>query len=475
MAKPSSPPKDSPSGRVHFYRRIQQARSLGLNPYPDRCHPKTAVSEILQRVESGESGPFRAAGRLSGIRPQDDGRSIALSDFSGSLTFRLHSDGTSPESRKTLEFLRAGDIIEALVRPSNGEFAAEEVRLLAPSLQAGEAGATPFPEPGILRLRARVMRTVREFFDGRGFLEVETPALLSAPDPAPHLVSFVTEYADARGKWPLYLQTSPELPMKRLLGAGHERIYQITRFFRNGERTSLHNPEFTGLEWYEAYADYRSAMETAEALVCDVARRILGQDRLQREGKTIDLRPPWERISVREAFLRYSGIDPWARQNRDELAASARSVGIHVAGDDGWEDLFFKISLERVEPNLGRTKPTLLFDYPAPLALLAKRKAEEPSVAERFEVFAGGMELANGFTELNDPEEQRARWERELEVRRRENPDASPPLDEAFLQALEAGVPPAAGVALGLDRLVMLLADRRDIGEVRCFAFDREG
>ncbi|MFQ5692702.1 MAG: amino acid--tRNA ligase-related protein, partial [Nitrospinota bacterium] len=170
-----------------------------------------------------------------------------------------------------------------------------------------------------------------------------------------------------------------------------------------------------------------------------------------------------------------AGIDLWACLSRDDLAGAAREAGVHVADDDTWEDLFFKVSLEWVEPRLGQRGPTLVFDYPAPLALLAKLKAGAPDVAERFEVFAGGMELANGFTELNDPQEQRARWERELEARRRKNPGDSPPLDEAFLQALEAGVPPAAGVALGLDRLVMLLADRADIGEVRCFALEPEG
>lgn len=469
MKSPSSAPG---GGRRN---RIQRARDLGLPPYPNRCHPKVPLSEILSRAEAGKSGPVWAAGRMSWVSSQRERRAFVLSDLSGSLTVHLNWDALPPEGRKAAEFLEAGDIVEVFLRAGEEGFSAEEVRLLAPSLRGEKARESPLPTPETLRLRARVMRAVREFFDARGYLEVETPALLAAPDPAPHLAPFVTEYADGRRRRSLYLQTSPELPMKRLLGAGHERIYQITKFFRNGERTRLHNPEFTGLEWYEAYADYRSAMDTAEALVHAVAEAVLGESRVERPGGVIDLRPPWERITVREAFRRYAGVDLWACPGRDALAEAARETGVHAAGDDTWEDLFFKISLERVEPHLGRTRPALLFDYPSPLALLAKGKAEAPDVAERFEVFAGGMELANGFTELNDPEEQRARWERELEIRRRADPGASLPLDAAFLEALEAGVPPATGAALGLDRLVMLLAGRDDIGEVRCFVLDPEG
>ncbi|MFQ5912521.1 MAG: EF-P lysine aminoacylase EpmA [Nitrospinota bacterium] len=463
MEKPPSPSEDW---------RIRRVRSLGLDPYPGRCHPRTPVSEIIRRAKSGGGGDVWAAGRLLGFDGKRHGRCLVLSDLTGSLPIAVDPNGLSAEGRKALDLLEAGDILEVRLRPAKDGFTAEEVRLLAPCLQSGKAGAKALPEPEVLRLRARVLKAVRGYFDARGYLEVETPALLPTADPAPHLAPFVTEYADSRTRRRLFLQTSPELCMKRLLGAGHERIYQITKFFRNGERTSLHNPEFTGLEWYEAYADYRSAMETAEGLVYDVARTALGRDEIRSGGMTIGLRPPWERLSVREAFRSHAGVDLWACLSRRSLAESARCIGIHVAKDDTWEDLFFKISLGRVEPHLGRSRPTLLLDYPAPLALLAKRKADDPAVAERFEIFAGGMELANGFTELNDPQEQRARWEREIQVRRREDPGASPPLDEPFLGALRLGVPPAAGVALGLDRLILLLSDRRDIGEVRCFAYD---
>ena len=480
--------KQRPAGRDRTLQndRVRRARELGIDPYPARCHAKTPVSTILEPSALEECW---AAGWIRGIRSQDGGRSIVLSDLTGSLSIRVRPEGLSSAGRKVLAFIRPGDIIEARGRLSEGIFLADEVRLLAAGAEPEKAGGgeeggggPEIPGAGTLRLRASLLKAVRGFFDGRGFLEVETPALLTASDPAPHLDSFVTEYADARGRRRFFLQTSPELPMKRLLGAGHERIYQIAKFFRNGERTALHNPEFTGIEWYEAYADYRSAMETAETLVASVTKEVLGETRLRVRGGALDLSPPWERIRVRDAFIRHAGIDLRACQRRTDLAESARKSGVHVTPDDSWEDLFFKISLERVEPMLGRSRPTLLFDYPAPLALLAKRKTDDPAVAERFEVFAGGMELANGFTELNDPAEQRDRWERELDVRRSGEPDASPsspsplpPLDEEFLEALEGGVPPAAGVALGLDRWVMLLAGCADIGEVRCFAFDAQG
>ncbi len=449
--------------------RAQQFRDLGTDPYPGRCRARTPIHDVLQSREMTERGAVWIAGRISQIQREVKTWSVTLSDHTGKIELQTRRDSNRPGNLGLLDALRPGDIIETRIKILDEAFRSDDIHILAPNRTAAPALEDGIPSDDILKLRARVMQGVRSFFEDLGYLEVETPALSAAPDPAPHLASFTTDYLGERDRTRLYLPTSPELHMKRLLAAGHERIFQICKFFRNGERTALHNPEFTGLEWYEVYADYRSAMDTVEALIGAVSSEALGQPEIDYQGNRIDLRPPWERLTVREAFRGYAGFDLWSCPDRDRLARTAGDLEIFVGEDDTWEDLFFKILIERIEPRLGRSRPTLLHDYPEPMALLSKRKAEDPSIAERFEVYIGGLELANGFTELNDPEEQRARWETELDVRRGRDPRDRPPLDEDFLRTLDAGTPPAAGAALGLDRLVMLLADCDDIGRVRCF------
>jgi lysyl-tRNA synthetase class 2 len=288
-----------------------------------------------------------------------------------------------------------------------------------------------------LRTRARIASAVRAFFERAGYLEVETPCRVPAPAPEFHI--------DAVRSEPWYLQTSPELPMKRLLAAGYSRIFQLCRCFRAGERGSRHLPEFTLLEWYRADADYSDLMDETEALLRAVVSET-GSEVLVRHGRRIRLEPPWGSLSVREAFRRYAGTSP-----EDALSAGT----------------FEELLVERVEPHLGLDRPTFLYDYPTRLAALARRKREDPSVAERFELYVGGLELANGFSELTDPAEQRARFDDEREERRRAGKDPYP-MPERFLRDLER-MPEAAGVALGLDRLVMLVTGADRIDDVVAF------
>jgi lysyl-tRNA synthetase class 2 len=314
-----------------------------------------------------------------------------------------------------------------------------------------------------LLLRERVLDTIRAFFKGRGFREVETPLLVAHPGMEPHLEVFESGLVTARGRRArAFLTTSPEYAMKKLLAAGLERIFQITRAFRNREEVSAgHNPEFTILEWYRAGADYRAIMADCEELLL----ALLDGSDLTYQGEAIDCRPPWPRLSVREAFLEHAGLD---LERTGALAPAARARGYAVDATTTDEQLYHQLFLNEVEPRLGRPRPTLLYDYPIEMAALARTKPSDPRYAERFELYVAGVELGNAFSELTDPREQRRRLEVEREERRRAG-RVLYDIDDDFIAALEAGVPPSAGIAVGVDRLVMLLADRPSIRDVLWF------
>jgi lysyl-tRNA synthetase class 2 len=300
------------------------------------------------------------------------------------------------------------------------------------------------------------------WFAGEGFIEVETPALQVSPGLEPNLTAFATDLLAPDGAASrLYLHTSPEFAMKKLLAAGEARLFQFARVYRNAERSDTHHPEFTMLEWYRAGADYSALMDDAVAML-----RVAASGRPFRRGDLeCDPALPAERLTVAAAFARHAGID-LAATGRDgqRLAAEARRIGVRVGDGDTWDDLFFRIFLERIEPRFGQPAPTLIHDYPAHMAALARRKPGDPTVAERVELYVCGVELANGFSELTDPAEQRGRFladkaEREARL------GSSYPIDEDFLAAL-AEMQPAAGMALGFDRLVMLATGAARIDDV---------
>lgn len=319
----------------------------------------------------------------------------------------------------------------------------------------------------VLQKRAAVLAAIRAFFAKRGFLECDTPALVAAPGMEPYLTPFETTLFDERGtKTPAYLVTSPEYSLKKLLASGFERIYDLARVYRNGEEWGkTHNPEFLMLEWYRAYASYQEIMDDVEELVRFVAKETVGDVRVPFHGATIDL-SVWERITVSEAFRQYAGMDPDVLRDRDALFNAVRAKGYQPDEKERYEDLFFRVFLNEIEPCLGQRKPTIVYDYPAPLSALAKLKEDDPAFAERFEVYIGGLELSNGYTELNDPVEQRGRLVEERALRKKLK-KPQPPIDEDLIAALEVGMPPAGGTALGIDRLVMLMTDASDIDQVR--------
>jgi lysyl-tRNA synthetase class 2 len=326
----------------------------------------------------------------------------------------------------------------------------------------------------LARARARLAAETRLQLGALGYEEVETPILVPAPGMEPHLAPFETSFLPEHGPGgprPLWLITSPEYAMKRLLADGFERVFQLSRVFRNGERSATHNPEFTMLEFYRVGTDYRGIMADLERLI-EAAARALGPEgapRVERGGHAVDLAVPYERLTMQEAFARHAGVDlAGCRGDPDRLRAAARAAG-HDAGPEGepFDDAFFRIMLTAVEPRIGRTRPTFLVDWPASMAALSRLKPGDPRWAERFELYAGGLELANGFTELNDPAEQRARLLAEQALRHRLGRPALP-IDEPFLAAL-ARMPAAGGVAVGFDRLLMLLTGAASIGEVLLF------
>ncbi len=300
--------------------------------------------------------------------------------------------------------------------------------------------------------RAQILRKMRAFFDTRDFIEIEAPILVPSPGLELHLDAFAVEHR--------YLITSPEYQMKRLLAGGLERIYSLGKVFRRGEAGPQHNPEFTMLEWYRAGAGWELIADDIEALVSSLAD----------DFGVAGLARPWQRVSVGDATARWAGVRIDGDEPLPLLREKIARAGHRVPADGAWDDVFFTMFLDAVEPHLGQAQPTLVYDWPRPLCALAREKPSDPRVVERFEVYAHGLELCNAFGELTDVVEQRRRLHADLDERRRRGlPEY--PVDEKFLSAL-ADMPPSSGIAMGVDRVVMLLTGARNIRDVLAFADD---
>jgi elongation factor P--(R)-beta-lysine ligase len=320
-----------------------------------------------------------------------------------------------------------------------------------------------------LLARGRIQAALRQWFAGQDFIEVETAALQVSPGNEAHLHAFATTLvAPDGGRAPLYLRTSPEFAAKKLLAAGERRIFEFARVFRNRERGALHHPEFTMLEWYRANEPYEALMDDCAALLRETAEAS-GTRQFKFRGRIADPFAAPERLTVAQAFERFAGIDLLAalregEGERDRLAAAAQAAGIRIIADDTWSDIFSRVLVERIEPHLGLGRATILCEYPVVEAALARAKPNDPRVAERFELYVCGIELANGFGELTDPTEQRRRFEQEMTEKARIHGE-SYPIDDDFLAAL-ASMPPAGGIALGFDRLIMLASGAQRLDQV---------
>ena len=335
--------------------------------------------------------------------------------------------------------------------------------------------ASPWWQPHVhadrrprLMARARLQASIRQWFTDQGFTEVDVAALQVSPGNEAHIGAFATQMQDQEGECRVFLHSSPEFACKKLLSAGESQIFSLSHVFRNGERSPLHHPEFTMLEWYRAGQGLSELQADCMALLA-LGARACGTQVLSFRGRTADPFAPPELLSVTDAFVRYAGIDltlslSEAGTDRDQLAQQAAGIGLRVSGDDSWSDLFSKILSEFVEPKLGMGRVTFLCDYPVSEAALAQRSGLDPRFAERFELYACGVELANAFHELTDAKEQRQRFELEMDEREQVYGERYP-LDEDFLAAL-ALMPKASGIALGFDRLMMLATGAHKIEDV---------
>jgi elongation factor P--(R)-beta-lysine ligase len=341
---------------------------------------------------------------------------------------------------------------------------------------AADRRSAPMPPPfwalhadrrPYLLKRARIAAALRQFFAARDFVEVETAALVASPGNETHLHAFATGLvAPAGTRAPLYLRTSPEFACKKLLAAGEHRIVEFARSFRNRERGTLHHPEFTLVEWYRAHEPYEVLMDDCAAILA-LAAEAAGTRRFSFRDRAMDPFAPPERLTVAQAFARHAGIDLAAvlpPEPPARLAAAAGAARIRIAADDTWGDIFSRVLVERIEPRLGLERATILYEYPAVQSPLARPKASDPRLAERFELYACGVELANGCGELTDAAEQRARLEQQMAEKERIYGERHP-IDEDFLSAL-AVMPQACGIALGFDRLVMLATGAAAIEQV---------
>jgi lysyl-tRNA synthetase, class II len=419
------------------------------------------------------------AGRLAARRGQGKAAFLDLVDRSGRLQLHAQRDVLGEEAFDRLLSLDLGDLIGAdglVFRSRRGELSlrVDSFTVLAKSLRPPPEkhhGLTDVETRHRQReldlmaneetreaflTRARIVSAVRRFLDGEGFVEVETPILQPLYGGA--AARPFTTHFNALDRT-MYLRIATELYLKRLIVGGLERVYEIGKNFRNEGVSFKHNPEFTVLEWYEAYADYDDVAARCERLVAEVARTI-------GYAGEIDFSAPWRRETLAGAIEARAGVDVLAHRNREALAAAMGERGIEVPPDDTWAQLVDFLLSKFVEPEL--VQPTFLLDYPVELSPLAKAHREKPGLTERWEAFAGGMEFANAFTELNDPDEQRRRFEEQRAAAAAGDEEAQP-YDEAFVTALEHGMPPTGGIGIGIDRLVMLLTGRRSIREVVLF------
>ena len=469
--------------------KLDVLRASGVEPFPHAfagAKPIAGVRAAHADLQAGEETEHahRVAGRLAARRGQGKMAFLDLVDRSGRMQLQARSDVLGPEPMEQLLGLDLGDLIgidgtafasrrgELTLRIDGFELLAKSLRPPPDKHHGLTDVETRFRHRELdliandqarelFTTRARVISTIRRCLDEEGFVEVETPVLQPLYGGA-FARPFITHHNVLDRD--LYLRIATELYLKRLIVGGLERVYEIGKNFRNEGVDTTHNPEFTVIEWYEAYGDYTVVAQRMERLVAAVARAT------GYEGE-YDLQSPWRRETLAAAIADRTGIDILALRERDALAAAMSERGMRVPGQDTWPQLVDELVTKHVEPTL--IQPTLLLDYPVELSPLAKHHRSEPGLVERFEAFIGGMEIANAFTELNDPDEQRRRFESQRRLAVAGDEEAQP-YDEAFIEALEYGMPPTGGIGVGIDRLVMIITGMRSIREVVLFPAMRD-
>jgi lysyl-tRNA synthetase, class II len=488
------------SDDIHEQRKqkLTDLRARGVNPYPHRFPRKYTAQEAIKVLEAREAAnkdqspapgqdtePVSVAGRIMAVRKMGKASFIDIRDSSAKLQL-LFQTANFPEAELELfKGLDIGDFIGVeggIMRTRTGEPTVSVARftLLSKSLR-------PLPEKwhglsdtetryrqryidliastevkDLFKIRSRIILAVRRFLDDRGFLEVETPVLQAIAGGA--LAAPFNTHHNALDR-NLFLRICVELYLKRLIVGGYDKVYEIGRDFRNEGIDTMHNPEFTMLESYEAYADYKDVMAMTEQMVSFAAQQVLGTMEVKYGENTVNLAPPWRRVTLRDIIKELSGIDFVVYPTADGLREKMRSMKIDADPQKNWAKLVDEL-LKSVRSKL--IQPTFVYDYPVSMSPLAKNKTGEERITERFQAYAGGLELGNAYSELNDPLLQRQRFVEQIQDRHGDDPEKWT-IDEDFLTALEYGMPPTGGLGVGIDRLVMLLTNQSSIREVILF------
>jgi len=472
-------------------RKVDTLWEAGINPYPNDFRPQHTSADVIAAYGDKEqidadSETFVVAGRILARRSFGKAAFIQLQDRKGRVQLYVKKDEIGEESFANFESFDIGDIVGAEgypFRTKTGELSlhARSIRLLVKSLH-------PLPEkfhgltdvetryrqryvdlivnPEVRDLfikRSRIVNLIRAFMTNRDFLEVETPMMHQIPGGATAR-PFITHHNALDME--LYLRVAPELYLKRLVVGGLERVFEINRNFRNEGISVRHNPEFTMMEFYQAYATYEDLMDFTEELFCHVAQEVLGTLDFTNQGLEISFQRPWKRLTVREAVLEYGDIDAKHLDDRDLALAYARSIGLVLKDDIGYGKLLMEIFEEVAEHKL--IQPTFITAYPTEVSPLSRKNDLDPELVDRFELIIGGREIANAFSELNDPVDQKERFLTQVAEKDKGDEEAHY-MDEDYVRALEYGMPPTAGEGIGIDRLVMLLTDSASIRDVILF------
>ncbi len=486
--------------RENRIRKMNRFRERGDNPYKYIFNRTATISDIRNQFEaleqedaerSAEGIPAALTGRITARREQGKSTFMDIRDESGKIQLFFGERQVGPEAYETLKDFDLGDFIGAtgvVKKTKRGEITlfVHEFQILTKSLRSLPEkfhGLTDVetryrqryldlvanPEVmEIFRKRTQMIDEIRNYLKAKNFLEVETPMLHPIPGGAtarPFITHHNTYDTD------LYLRIAPELYLKRLIVGGFERVFEINRCFRNEGVDTKHNPEFTIMELYEAYQDYIGLMEETEDLFYTVMTKIIGNENFVYQGQEISLTRPWKRIPLHEAIREYAGINLESTRDREEARKLAEQIGVEIRPEMGYGKIVDEVMSTKVKANL--IQPTFLYDYPIEISPLAKRKRDNPALTERYQLFIGGLEVCNAFSELNDPLDQRERFMEQVKLREAGDEEAQY-LDEDFLTALEVGMPPTAGLGIGIDRLAMLCTDSASIRDVILFPLLRK-
>lgn len=470
--------------------KLDELRKEGLDPFGDKFVRSHMIEQVLNNFEELENQDVTLAGRLMAKRGQGKAGFSNIQDLSGRIQLYTRQDEIGEEAHKRFNQLDIGDIIGVtgrVFKTQKGEISiwVKRYEILCKSLR-------PLPEKwhglkdvelryrqryvdlivnpevkDVFITRSRIIRSIRNYLDQLGFLEVETPMMHPIAGGATAR-PFITHHNTL--DMDLYLRIAPELYLKRLIVGGMEKVYEINRNFRNEGISTKHNPEFTMLELYEAYADYEDMMVLTENLISTVAREVLGTDKITYQGEEINLSPPWTRLPMLKAIEQYAGIDFTIIESDEEAVLAAQKLGLHIEKGVTKGNVINEVFENFVEPKL--IQPTFITDYPIEISPLAKRKKDNPAYTYRFEAFIYAREMANAFSELNDPIDQEERFRKQVENRAKGDDEAHM-MDEDYITALEIGLPPTGGLGIGIDRLIMLLTDSASIRDVLLFPLMR--